>query len=161
MPYSIFTKEQAVEGFALARPAIEDLLKTPRALRNRPNGVGIHVVALVPDEFEVLHEESFGNIVLVRERGYDQYARDKARKAMRIGSSGDRTKYIAPWRNRIGDIRYPGAAYEDGYCVATSGLSRANLDTTISWIVFNLTSGMCVDDDVSMEEDPEYGAYYK
>lgn len=161
---SVLTKAHAVEGFALARPSIEALLASERVksemARRGRDQVAIHVVALNPEDGSILNEESFGDVGLVAERHYDEYARAKAAKAYRQGMSGDRAKYIAPWSSRIGDIRFAGAAFEDGFCTASSGL-KSNLDTMVSWLVFNLTAGVCLDDLLMIDEDPDASAYYQ
>lgn len=152
MTSALLTPEIAREGFALARPSIEAFLETERARKGRDR-LGIHVVALDPTDGSILHEGSFGDAALVKERGYDVRARAKAAQAYRDGASGDRTRFITPWRLRPGDFRYAGAAYEDGYVVATSGVPADHLDQTISWTVFNWTAGLCVDEEKYIPEN--------
>jgi hypothetical protein len=156
---ALLTPELAKEGFALARPSIEALLASERAKRPDQDRIGCHVVALDPTDGMILYEESFGDEDWVKERGYDGYALDKANQAFRDGSTGDRTKWITPWRFRPGDFRYAGAAYEDGYAVATSGL-KDNLDIMVSWTVFNWTAGLCVDEALKLYENKDAPPYF-
>ena len=147
---ALLTKEIAQEAFRLARPSIEAFLQSPRSGDGERKG--IHIVMLDPDDGSILHEESFGDADWAKAGGFEQLARDKATQAYRDGVSGDRVKYITPWRFRKGDVRYAGAAYEDGLCIATSGLAD-HLDSGPSWTVFNWAAILSTDERVRFEKE--------